>query len=207
MKGVEHNYLPLWYARNKTKGNSLARSSNSPSSFNQSSIMQYILSNLTLKQTLCFQKQMEIYFCSTGISFQRMENVHLKNAIKSLCGDDCLLPQRRQLADDSHLTLQYAPFSAASESNFYTIWFVHTKLRNRISVKTLENLLFLNTNLSTSHEQDISSDDYEDEVSDYDCRSHGKWVLTTSIWLGYYWVRYWSFVCQTVIKRRLIIKY
>lgn len=103
------------------------------------------------------------------------------------------------------------PFSmsttiAASERNFSTMRCGHTKLRNRLSFKTVEKLVFFKTNLSTFHYQNNWTDDFDDKACNSDRCIHFQWVLTKSIWLGYYSGRYWSFVCQTIINRRLIIK-
>ncbi|KAJ1330430.1 hypothetical protein BSLG_009564 [Batrachochytrium salamandrivorans] len=89
---------PDWYVRNKKKCKTVSSSSNTPSSSHQASIKQYALSKLSVKQKQKFHKHMAMHYYATGTSFQRIENLHLKNAIKSLRPDDNFLPNRRQLS-------------------------------------------------------------------------------------------------------------
>jgi hypothetical protein len=50
------------------------------------------------QQKVQFQKHIAMHSYATGSSFQRVEDVHLIVAIKTLRPDDGLLPNRRQLA-------------------------------------------------------------------------------------------------------------
>ncbi|KAH6576100.1 hypothetical protein BASA62_001646 [Batrachochytrium salamandrivorans] len=89
---------PDWYVRNKKKCKTVSSSSNTPNSSHQASIKQYALSKLSVKQKQEFHKHMAMHYYATGTSFQRIEDLHLKNAIKSLRPDDNLLPNRGQLS-------------------------------------------------------------------------------------------------------------
>ncbi|KAH6586484.1 hypothetical protein BASA50_000439 [Batrachochytrium salamandrivorans] len=95
MKDCNH---PDWYVRNKKKCKTVSSSSNTPNSSHQASIKQYALSKLSVKQKQEFHKHMAMHYYATGTSFQRIEDLHLKNAIKSLRPDDNLLPNRGQLS-------------------------------------------------------------------------------------------------------------
>ena len=72
--------------------------SNTPSFSHQTLINQYALPKLSIKQKQEFQKNMAMHYYATGTSFQRIEDFHLKNAIKLLQPDDILLPNRKQLS-------------------------------------------------------------------------------------------------------------
>ena len=62
-----------------------------------------------------------------------------------------------------------ATSSAASERNFSTMGFIHTKLQNSLNVETVEKLVFVKSNLPTFHEQQLLvDDDYESEANDSD---------------------------------------
>ena len=62
-----------------------------------------------------------------------------------------------------------ATSSAASERNFSTMGFIHTKLQNSLNVETVEKLVFVKSNLPTFHEQQLLvDDDYEIEANDSD---------------------------------------
>ncbi|KAJ1330272.1 hypothetical protein BSLG_009587 [Batrachochytrium salamandrivorans] len=97
INGMKNFNRPDWYVRNK-KNKTVSSSSNTPSSSHQASIKQYALSKLSVKQKQKFHKHMAMHYYATGTSFQRIENLHLKNAIKSLRPDDNFLPNRRQLS-------------------------------------------------------------------------------------------------------------
>jgi hypothetical protein len=56
--------------------------------------------------------------------------------------------------------------SAASERNFSTMGFIHTKLRNLLFPKTVEKLVFIKTNLPTFHDYDYAVPDEYDSSSD-----------------------------------------
>ena len=45
-----------------------------------------------------------------------------------------------------------ATSSAASERNFSTFGFIHSKLRNSLSTKSVENLVYIKTNMGTFYE-------------------------------------------------------
>ncbi|KAH6596166.1 hypothetical protein BASA50_005206 [Batrachochytrium salamandrivorans] len=98
INGMKNFNRPDWYVRNKKKCKTVSSSSNTPSSSHQASIKQYALSKLSVKQKQKFHKHMAMHYYATGTSFQRIENLHLKNAIKSLRPDDNFLPNRRQLS-------------------------------------------------------------------------------------------------------------
>ncbi|KAH9275445.1 hypothetical protein BASA83_002219 [Batrachochytrium salamandrivorans] len=98
MNEMENCNHPDWYVRNKKKCKTVSSSSNTPNSSHQASIKQYALSKLSVKQKQEFHKHMAMHYYATGTSFQRIEDLHLKNAIKSLRPDDNLLPNRGQLS-------------------------------------------------------------------------------------------------------------
>ncbi|KAH9275057.1 hypothetical protein BASA83_002771 [Batrachochytrium salamandrivorans] len=60
-----------------------------------------------------------------------------------------------------------ATSSAASERNFSTMGFIHTKLQNCLNVETVEKLVFIKDNLPSFHEQNLEVDD------DYESKAHG----------------------------------
>ncbi|KAJ1343256.1 hypothetical protein BSLG_002282 [Batrachochytrium salamandrivorans] len=61
------------------------------------------------------------------------------------------------------------PSNAASERSFSTMGFIHTKLRNCLSVKTIEKPVFIKSNSPSFHEQNLEvDDDYEGEAHDCD---------------------------------------
>jgi hypothetical protein len=101
MNGQEDADRPDWYERNKKKGAVSKPASaalvKSVSSSRQSSIKSYSVPKLTAKEKHEFQKQIAMHYFATGTSFQRIEDVHLKEAIKMLRPDEGLLPNRRQM--------------------------------------------------------------------------------------------------------------
>jgi hypothetical protein len=50
-------------------------------------------------------------------------------------------------------------FNAASEQNFSTMGFIHSKLRNSLSAKTVEKLVFIKSNMGAFYSYP-TSDDY-----------------------------------------------
>ncbi|KAH9275053.1 hypothetical protein BASA83_002767 [Batrachochytrium salamandrivorans] len=98
MNGMENCNRPDWYVRNKKKCKTVLSSSNTPNSSYQASIKQYALAKLSVKQKKEFHKHMAMHYYATGTSFQRIENLHLKNAIKLLRPNDNLLPNKKQLS-------------------------------------------------------------------------------------------------------------
>jgi hypothetical protein len=61
----------------------------------QSSIKQYALSAISKTQKTELQKHMALHYYATGNSFQRVEDLHLKNAICALRPDESLLPSHK----------------------------------------------------------------------------------------------------------------
>ncbi|KAH6586487.1 hypothetical protein BASA50_000442 [Batrachochytrium salamandrivorans] len=62
-----------------------------------------------------------------------------------------------------------ATSSAASERNFSTMGFIHTKFQNCLNVETVEKLVFIKSNLPSFHEQNLEvDDDYESKAHDCD---------------------------------------
>jgi hypothetical protein len=61
-------------------------------------IKEFAIPVVSKEQKVQFQKHIAMHYYATGSSFQRVENVHLIAAIKTLRPDDGLLPNRRQLA-------------------------------------------------------------------------------------------------------------
>jgi len=102
MNGMEEDSRPTWYMGNKKPKiplpSSSQVSSNSPSISRQCGIKEFTLPAVSKQQKLNFQKHMAMHYYSTGTSFHRIEDVHLKAAIKTLRPDDNLLPNRRKLA-------------------------------------------------------------------------------------------------------------
>ena len=59
--------------------------------------------------------------------------------------------------------------STVSERNFSTMGFIQTKLWSSLNVETVEKLVFVKSNLSAFHEQQLLvDDDYESKANDYD---------------------------------------
>jgi hypothetical protein len=52
---------------------------------------------------------MALHYYATGTSFQRVKDLHLKNAIRALCADKSLSPSRKQL-DSTLLDKYHAEF-------------------------------------------------------------------------------------------------
>jgi hypothetical protein len=55
-----------------------------------------------------------------------------------------------------------ATFSATSERNFSTMGFIHSKLRNSLSTKTVEKLVFIKSNMGAFYNYP-TSDNYTSE--------------------------------------------
>ncbi len=55
-----------------------------------------------------------------------------------------------------------ATFSMASERNFSTMGFIHSKLRNSLNAKTIEKLVFIKSNMGAFYSSP-TSDDYTSE--------------------------------------------
>jgi hypothetical protein len=81
----------------------------SVSSSLQSSIKQYALPAVFKTQKVEFQKHMALHYYATSTSLQRVEDLHLKNAICALHLDKSLLLSRKQfgstLLDKCHVEL------------------------------------------------------------------------------------------------------
>jgi hypothetical protein len=73
-------------------------SSSVDSTSRQHSIREFSLPAVAKQQKLQFQKHIALHDYATGASFQRVKDVHLHTAIKTLRPDDGLLPNRRELA-------------------------------------------------------------------------------------------------------------
>jgi hypothetical protein len=56
--------------------------------------------------------------------------------------------------------------SAASERNFSTMSFIHSKLRNSLSEPSVEKLVFIKTNMSIFYDMEVSDNDQDLEVRD-----------------------------------------
>jgi hypothetical protein len=103
MNDMEDGKRPEWYRRNKKGATRLvivaknAGSMSSVSSSLQSSIKKYALSTISKTHKAKFQKHMAIHYYATGTSFQRVEDLHLKNVIYALRPNKSLLPSRKQL--------------------------------------------------------------------------------------------------------------
>jgi hypothetical protein len=104
MNGMEEDKRPAWYITNKkprkplSTALSVSTSSVAPSSSRQRSIKEFAIPVFSKQQKVQFQKHIAMHYYATGSSFQRVEDVHLIAAIKTLRPDDGLLPNRRQLA-------------------------------------------------------------------------------------------------------------
>ncbi|KAH6569974.1 hypothetical protein BASA60_007997 [Batrachochytrium salamandrivorans] len=84
---------------------------------------------------------------------------------------NAVLARRRKIiagaTEDSYQAFSMATSSAASERNFSTMGFIHTKLQNCLNVETVEKLVFIKDNLPSFHEQNLEVDD------DYESKAHG----------------------------------
>ncbi|KAH8951921.1 hypothetical protein BDL97_09G056800 [Sphagnum fallax] len=104
MNGMEEDKRPTWYTANKkprkplSMAVSVLTSSMAPNSSCQRSIKEFVVHVVSKQQKVQFQKHITMHYYATGSSFQRVEDVHLITAIKTLRPDDGLLPNRRQLA-------------------------------------------------------------------------------------------------------------
>ena len=98
MNSMEDCNHPDWFIQNKEKDKTVASLSNTPSFSHQTSINQYALPKLSIKQKQELQKNMAMLHYATGTSFQYIKEFHLKDAIKVLRPDDSLLPNRKQLS-------------------------------------------------------------------------------------------------------------
>jgi hypothetical protein len=104
MNGMEEDKSPAWYTANKKPRKplstvvSVSTSSVAPSSSRQHSIKEFAIPVVSKQQKVQFQKHIAMHYYATGSSFQRVEDVHLIVAIKTLRPDNGLLPNRRQLA-------------------------------------------------------------------------------------------------------------
>jgi hypothetical protein len=65
--------------------------------YHQRSIKEFAIPIVSKQQKVQFQKHIVMHYYATGSSFQRVEDVHLIVATKTLRHDDGLLPNRRQL--------------------------------------------------------------------------------------------------------------
>ena len=101
MNGLEDADRPDWFKRNKRPGATSGvggAKKRQASSSGQSSIKSYALPKMSTSAKQAFQKQIALHYFATGTPFQRIGDVHLKEAIKMLRPDDGLLPTRAQLA-------------------------------------------------------------------------------------------------------------
>ncbi|CAK9218302.1 unnamed protein product [Sphagnum troendelagicum] len=98
MNGMEEDKRPAWYTANKKPKKPRSTSSVAPSSSRQRSIKEFTIPVVSKQQKVQFQKHIAMHYYATGSSFQRVEDVHLIDAIKTLRPDDGLLPNKRQLA-------------------------------------------------------------------------------------------------------------
>jgi hypothetical protein len=101
MNSMEDDERPKWYRRNK-KGAArpvlVAKNAGSVSDVSnnlQSLIKQYALSAVSKTHKTKFQKRMALHYYATGISFQCVKDLHLKNVICALCPNENLLPSRK----------------------------------------------------------------------------------------------------------------
>jgi hypothetical protein len=104
MNSMEEDKRPAKYMANKKPKKplsttmSVSTSSVAPSSSRQHSIKEFAIPVVSKQQKAQFQKHIAMHYYATGSSFQRVEDVHLIVAIKTLRPDNGLLPNRRQLA-------------------------------------------------------------------------------------------------------------
>lgn len=61
-----------------------------------------------------------------------------------------------------------ATSSAASERNFSTMGFIHSKLRNTLATRTVEKLVFIKSNLSMFYDYLVPDDDVVEYNSESD---------------------------------------
>jgi Protein of unknown function (DUF 659)/hAT family C-terminal dimerisation region len=103
MNGFDYTERPEWFSSKKRAtadpgGCDMLATMCPPSTSRQSSIWAYGLPKVAVKNKQQFQEHMAMHFYATGTSFQRIDDVHLKEAIKVLRPDDGMLPNRKQLA-------------------------------------------------------------------------------------------------------------
>jgi hypothetical protein len=100
MNGMEEDKRLAWYTARKPLSTavSVSTSSVAPSSSCQHSNKEFTIPVVSKQQKVQFQKHIAMHYYATGSLFQRVEDVHLIVAIKTLRPDDGLLPNKRQLA-------------------------------------------------------------------------------------------------------------
>ncbi len=161
MNNMEDDERPEWYRRNKkgaTRPVPLAKNARSVSGVSsslQSSIKQYALSVVSKTQKAKFQKHMALHYYTTGTSFQRVEDLHLKNAICALHPNESLLLSHKQLSstlmDKCHVEL-------LSKVN----------LRNALATRTIEKLIFIKSNLNAFYDYPAPDDNIVQYSSESD---------------------------------------
>jgi hypothetical protein len=103
MNGMEEDKRPAWYMANKKRRKplsttvSVSTSLVVPNSSRQRSMKEFAIPVIKKQQKVQFQKHIAMHYYATRSSFQRVENIHMIAAIKTLRPDDGLLPNRRQL--------------------------------------------------------------------------------------------------------------
>jgi Protein of unknown function (DUF 659) len=103
MNGTEDADRPDWYIRNgKSRTSQQQRTvpsnSKSSGSSRQSSMKEFTLPAVSAYEKIQFQQHIAKHFYATGTPFQRVEDVHLVQAVQALRPDCDLLPRRKQLA-------------------------------------------------------------------------------------------------------------
>jgi hypothetical protein len=106
MNGIEILYRPDWYISNKKGGKKedASKVMSSPGGTSsgtfgkQTSMRAFVLPAMSANEKDHFQTQIAMHYYATGTSFQRVEDVHLRAAIKLLRPDANVLPNRKQLA-------------------------------------------------------------------------------------------------------------
>ncbi len=115
MNGIEDAERPRWYERKKksktstsetvslSASTSKSQSTTSKSALprvagRQSNMKEYTLPKMSPRAVQMFRENMAMHYYATGSAFQRIEDVHLKAAIKCLRPDQNLLPSRKLLA-------------------------------------------------------------------------------------------------------------
>jgi hAT family C-terminal dimerisation region len=84
-----------------------------------------------------------------------------KTPFQYWCADGCQWPDLQKIAVE---LFSMATSSAASERNFSTMGFIHSKLRNSLSPKTVDRLVFIKSNLPAFYEYEAGDEnDYQSD--------------------------------------------
>lgn len=106
-------------------------------------IKAYALPRVSMKEKQAFQKNMTLHFYAIGTSFQRNENVHLKDAIKTVRPDGRLMLNQKQLATNSLHKCHLALMVRVKERMLGATAFLETDRWTNIRNEAVGNYMFV----------------------------------------------------------------